>query len=170
MSSGSPHIKTKKGSAATCHPDASVFRFCRDGTCNSYYSKKGNFFPLFFFLLFLLFSELGNRSFQVPETSLKPAVARQHLMEGGGLLEKKGWSVGKSVPWPTTWMDSLSSSPEDEHCAKAVTVTTWRQSWQTSQPACHLLLERCGFIRWAHWGEAQLSGRILDVNVPQGRM
>lgn len=55
-------------------------------------------------------------------------------------------------------------------CQSCFFDNTRRQSWQTSQPACHLFPERCRFIRWLYWGQAQLSVRMLDVNVPQGRM
>lgn len=158
MSSGSPHIKTKKGSAATCHPDVSVFHFCRDGTCTRTTGRKAISPPCSSSCC-----SCCSVSWVIEASRYLKLLWSQPWRGntwwrgwggGGVLLEKKGWSVGKSVPWPTTWMDSLSSSPEDEHCAKAVTVTTWRQSWQTSQPARHLLLERCGFLRWAHWGEA----------------
>lgn len=46
-------------------------------------------------------------------------------------------------------------------CQSCFFDNTRRQSWQTSQPACHLFPERCRFIRWAYWGEAQLSVRML---------
>lgn len=52
-------------------------------------------------------------------------------------------------------------------CQSCFFDNTRRQSWQTSQPACHLFPERCRFIRWLYWGQAQLSVRMLDVNVPQ---
>lgn len=128
------------------HPDVSVIHSSSDGPC-SRYRQRGNFFSLF--------SELNNRSSRVHEISLRPAVARRHLTVGrggcrGALLEKTGWSLGESAPRPNTWTDPLSSSPEDEHCAEAVSLTILKGG-AGKHPSQHAICfpERWGFIRWA---------------------
>lgn len=82
-----------------------------------------------------------------------------------GVVKKTGWSVGESDLWPTTWMDSLSSSPEDKHHAEAVSMTI-RKGRAGRYPSHHAI---CSWSAedssgWAQWGEAKSSRRMLNVN------
>lgn len=117
------------------HPDVSVIHFFSDGPCTRY-RQRGNFF--------LLFSELSNRSFQVHEISLRPAKGEAAPDGVGvGLLKRQAdllVSQCRDLPHEWTLYQALLKTSA---CTRSCSFDgTQRQSWQTSQPACHLLPER----------------------------
>lgn len=74
-----------------------------------------------------------------------------------GVVKKTGWSVGESDLWPTTWMDSLSSSPEDKQA------TAKRFLWQyTKAELAHIPVSMPSVPEAQRIRQVGLSGEKLS--------